>query len=121
MAPRTYGRADCPSYVLPRTISYFYSGTNSGIRMQHVARSATPPKAAMRICNIALLNHFVSPGKYCRRNCEAQCRSSLEIDNKFVLVRCLHWQVSRVLSPENAIDIAGRLPELANQVRAVRD
>src|SRR5512135_1277925 len=91
--------------------------------------SALPPKAdigAAQInvrfgprADIALLDHFVRPGKYCRRNCETQCLRGLKIDDKFVLVWCLHWHVGRLLSPEDAIYIAGRLLELANQIRAV--
>src|SRR5947207_6843914 len=96
MAPRTYGRADCPSYVLPRIISYFYSGTNSGIRMQHVARSATPPKAAMRICNIALLNHFVSLRNQQRRNVDADCLGGLESDEELELCRLLYREFTRL-------------------------
>ena len=69
--------------------------------------SAFSPKA-----DIALLDHFVGPGKYCWRNCETECLRGLEINDKFVLIRYLHWQVGRPLSLEDAIYIDGGLPEL---------
>src|SRR5262249_58022596 len=47
---------------------------------------ASPTRAAS-------FDNLVCPGKYCRRNCEAQCLSGLEIDDKFVLGRRLHRHV----------------------------
>ena len=89
------------------------------------AMSALPPKSGhvqctshvcfVPIADIALLDHFVGPGKYCWRNCETECLRGLEINDKFVLIRCLHWQVGRPLSPEDAIYIDGGLPELATR------
>ncbi len=98
------------------------SDRDSGLPQQPM--SALPPKADMCSAlvhvyfgpkaDIVLLNHFVRPGKYCRRNCEAQCLRGLEIDDKFVLVWRLHWQIGWLLALEDAVDIAGRLPELGH-------
>src|SRR5262245_9853960 len=101
------------------------------LRLREIERaeSALPPKAD--VCgaasdvrfgpkaDIILLDHFVRPGEYCRRNCKTQCLRGLEIDDKFVLVRCLHWQVGRLLSLEDAIYVAGGLSERSNQIRTV--
>src|SRR3974390_3436820 len=97
--------------------------------------SAMPP-IAIKLCEVAKLrhgpqpdscnaakqcslDHFVGAGENRWRNGEAQCLSGLEINDKLVLIRCLDWQVGRLLSPEDAIYIAGCLPELANQISAV--
>ena len=92
------------------------------------AMSALPPKADMcgatwyvrfvPIADIKLLDHFVRPGKHCRRNCEAQCLRGLEIDDKFVLVRCLHWQIGGFLTFEDTIHVTSGEAVLVNPIRA---
>jgi hypothetical protein len=66
-----------------------------------------------------LLDHLIGASEErCRHN-ETECLGGLEIDNKLVFVWCLHGQVGRLLTLEDTIDIAGRLPELVNTVGTV--
>ena len=45
----------------------------------------------------------------------------LEVDDQLVLGRRLHRQVGRFLALEDAIDVAGRAPELVDLVRPIGD
>jgi hypothetical protein len=44
----------------------------------------------------------------------------LEIDCQLVLDR-LHWKISRLLAPQDAIDVTGRTPELVKEIGSVGD
>jgi hypothetical protein len=50
-------------------------------------------------------DHFIDGRKQSLRNCEAECRSRLEIDGKFISVRRLDRQISRFLALQNAINV----------------
>ena len=52
---------------------------------------------------------------------EAERLGGLEVDHQFELGRRLHRQVGRLLALENAIDVAGRAPELVDPIRPVGD
>ena len=39
---------------------------------------------------LALFDHLVDAGKYCRRNGEAECFCGFKIDHQLVLAGCLH-------------------------------
>ena len=52
---------------------------------------------------------------------EAQRLSSFEVDHKLVLGRRLHRKVRRLLSLEDAIDIAGRAPGRVNRIGSIGD
>ena len=45
----------------------------------------------------------------------------LEIDDRRVLGRRLHWQVSSLFAPEDAIDVLGRAPALLGDIRTIGD
>src|SRR5215471_4021815 len=93
--------------------------------------SALPPKADMcdatrdvrygPIADIILLDHFVRPGKYCRRNCETKCLRGLEIDHKLVLGRLLNWKIGRFFALKDAINVSGRFAVLIKNIRPIRD
>src|SRR5262249_58474798 len=51
---------------------------------------------------------------------DAECFGRFEIERQYVLGRCLHCQVRRLLALEDAIDVAGRLPELLDEIRPIR-
>src|SRR6516165_1716986 len=75
------------------------------IRPGHSAMSAQCPDYPNRS---SLFDHLVGTGEQRRRHVEAECLGGLEVDHQLVLCRCLHRQVGGLLTPEDAIDIAGR-------------
>ena len=50
---------------------------------------------------------------------KAECLRGLEVDDQLVLVRQLHRQIGWLLALEDAVDIAGGLPELVDDVGPV--
>ena len=52
----------------------------------------------MPIADICLFDHFVGAGKHGRRHGEAERLGGLEVEHHFVLVRCLHRQISWLLT-----------------------
>jgi hypothetical protein len=68
-----------------------------------------------------LLDHFVGARDQLRRYFEAQRLGCLDVKHQLVLGRRLHRKVSRLLTLEDAIDIAGRGPILVNDIRPVGD
>src|SRR5215471_104781 len=67
-----------------------------------------------------LFDHFVSAGEYGRRHSEAERLGCFEIDHQFVLSWRLHWHIAGLLTLEDAIDVAGRLPVLIEEVGSIR-
>src|SRR4029078_4906471 len=63
-----------------------------------------------------LFDHLVGSGEHRRWNCEAKRLGGLEIDYQLVLGRRLHRKIGWLLTPEDAIDIASRGPELATKI-----
>src|SRR4051794_21733490 len=55
-------------------------------------------------------DYLVGAGEDARWNGEPQRRGDLEINDQLILGRCLYRQISRLLAPEDAIDVAGDLP-----------
>src|SRR5262249_49401332 len=69
----------------------------------------------------ASFDYLVATGAHGRRHAEAQRLSGIEIDRKVVLGWGLHWQVSRLLTFEDAIDVASRAPKLVAEIRPIRN
>jgi hypothetical protein len=60
-------------------------------------------------------------GEQAIRRDESQRLRGPEIDHQLVLGRRLYRQVSRFLPPEDAIDVAGRAPELIVEIGPIGD
>src|SRR5262249_22177687 len=54
--------------------------------------------------------HLVGAGEQAIGHGKAQRFRGLEIDSEFVLGRCLHRKVGRLLASEDAVDVRGRTP-----------
>jgi hypothetical protein len=68
-----------------------------------------------------LLNHLVNPSEQRGWHCEAERLRGLEIDHQLVFGRRLHRQIGWLLALEDAVDVAGRAPELVDVIRSIRD
>src|SRR5262245_25487903 len=84
-------------------------------RPQHQERTCAPQQTA------SLFDHLVGAREQRMRHGEAERLGGLEVDGELVLGRRLHWKIGRLFAFQDAIDIAGRLPVLADQVRAIGD
>src|SRR5262249_51639303 len=79
-----------------------------------IGRAALPAPA-----RAGLFDYLVGASEQRWWHFEAQRLCSLEIDDQLVLGRRLHRQVSGLLAPENAVNVAGRATVLADGVRSV--
>jgi hypothetical protein len=52
---------------------------------------------------------------------QAERLGGFEIERQYVLGRCLHWQVRRLLALEDAIDVTGGEPVRPDRIGTVRD
>src|SRR6516164_6458562 len=58
----------------------------------------------------ASFDHLVGAGEQRGRYIDAKRPGGLQIDDELELGRRLYWQVARLLTPEDTVDVAGRAP-----------
>src|SRR5262245_25036936 len=68
---------------------------------------------------VCLFDHLVGTGEQSLWNFEVQRPGGLQVDDEFVLGRRLHRQLAGLLALENAVDVAGRTPELVGEIRSI--
>src|SRR5262245_4118249 len=68
-----------------------------------------------------LLDHLVGAGEQSRGHFDAERLGGFQIDDQFVLGGRLHWQVGWLFALKDAIDVAGREPEVLHSIRSVGD
>src|SRR5262245_25347704 len=94
--------------------------------------SALPPKADMcsarnHVCfgpkadMVTSLDQIICAGNQRKGYADAEFLGSFKINYQFVLGWCLHRKIGWLLSLEDAIDVAGRLPQSPLEIGSVRD
>ena len=74
---------------------------------------------AMQAAIYRLFDHRVSAREHRGRHGEAEGFYRFEIDHGLVLCRCLYRHLGRLLALQDAINVAGRLPELVDKIGSV--
>jgi hypothetical protein len=71
------------------------------------------------VADIASFDHLVGEREQLGGNFKAERLSGLDVDHQLEFVRCLHWQISRLLALKNASDVGRSLPVDLIEVEAI--
>src|SRR3954454_4658221 len=82
---------------------------------------ATQGQTPASQCPSSSLDDLVSPRQKRRRHCEPKGAGGFEVDDELKLCWRLHGKVSRLLAPEDAVNITGCLSKLVKPIRSVRN
>jgi hypothetical protein len=66
-----------------------------------------------------LFNDLISPREERGRHIDPERLGGRHVDHQLVARRCLHWEVGGLLAFEEAINIAGRLPERVDRIGTI--
>ena len=94
------------------------------MRVTRSARMAVAVSSCNEVCNNScthskLLDRLIRTREQGRRDGETERLRGFEVDNELVLGRRLHRKIGWLLSLENSIHVASRLPVLLDEVRSV--
>src|SRR3954451_13661690 len=111
----------------PHAIAVYASQPLSPVATQHSLPSGSysltwaglPPAGSHQLCLAHSFNHLVRGRQQRRRHGKVERLRGLEVDHQFELGRLLHRQVGRLLTLEDAIDVAGGAPVAVDRVDAV--
>src|SRR5215813_15012913 len=70
--------------------------------------------------NVSLLYHLIRLGEQVHRNCQTNQLCRLKVNDQLKLCRLLYWQIGRLRSLENLVDVAGSLAVLVIVIHPVR-
>src|SRR6516225_11529505 len=100
-------RSDCYKFLFHRASSATFATQSAKSGHSHCSKKAP------------LFDHLVGAGEQRWRDVEAKRFGGLEVDHKLVPGRVLHREVTRLLTLENAIDVAGGATVLIDEVGPV--